>query len=161
MTTSSPPARTTSQHPAGRYPVTRRVLMIIGGIAAFLGLFILFGSENQSIGLGGEVSWQVNEIAPAWGYALLVTGLVLLAGGLALAARDRRLPAGSDEGSGWHDVAAHAGIFLVVNAFLWAQDFALGGGLDYAYWITIPWGIGLALQMISHRRGEEDRAAGI
>ncbi len=42
------------------------------------------------------------------------------------------------------DLVWHAGIFLVVNAFLWAQDIIVGGGLDYAYWTTIPWGIGLA-----------------
>jgi hypothetical protein len=161
MSTSSPPAHTASPRHAGRYPVTRRVLMIIGGITAFLGLFILFGSEDQSVGLGGDVSWQVDEIDPAWGYGLLSAGLVLLAGGLVLAARSRRLPVSEpDAGSGWRDVAAHAGIFLVVNAFLWAQDIAIGGGLDYAYWITIPWGIGLAAQVISQSRSGRERPAG-
>ena len=32
----------------------------------------------------------------------------------------------------------HAGTFVVVNAFLWIQDIVAGGGLEYAYWTTIP-----------------------
>jgi hypothetical protein len=36
-------------------------------------------------------------------------------------------------------------VFPPVNAFVWIQDFAIGGGLDYAYWVTIPWAIGLAI----------------
>ena len=43
----------------------------------------------------------------------------------------------------------HAGIFLVVNAFLWLQDIAVGGGVEYAYWTTIPWGAGLAIHALA------------
>ncbi len=35
-------------------------------------------------------------------------------------------------------------IFAIVNAFRWLQDFALGAGVDYAWWITIPWGMALS-----------------
>jgi hypothetical protein len=65
------------------------VLGIIGAIAAFLGLFILFAGENQSVGLGGDLSWRVGDISAAWAYGLLVGGIVLLLVVLALAARVR------------------------------------------------------------------------
>jgi hypothetical protein len=50
----------------------------------------------------------------------------------------------------------HIAIFTVVNAFLWIEDIAAGGGLEYAYWVTIPWGIGLishvSVYMVASRR---------
>jgi hypothetical protein len=158
---SSPSGTVGPTRHAGRYRVTRWVLIVIGGIAAFLGLFIMFGSENQSVGVGAEASWKVSEIPPAWGYSLLAVGLVLLVGGLVLTVRNRRLPVTDRaEGSGWNDVLAHAGVFLVVNAFLWIQDIAIGGGLDYAYWITIPWAIGLAAHAIAQGLGGRGRTVG-
>ncbi len=39
----------------------------------------------------------------------------------------------------------HSVVFVLVNALLWAQDLIAGGGLDWAYWTTIAWGIGLAI----------------
>jgi hypothetical protein len=51
-------------------------------------------------------------------------------------------------------VIAHGVIFVLVNAFLWLQDIALGGGVDYAYWVTIPWGVGLAAQIVAVSRAE-------
>jgi hypothetical protein len=39
----------------------------------------------------------------------------------------------------------HAAIYVVVNAGIWAIDIATGGGIEWAYWTTIPWGIGLAV----------------
>lgn len=51
------------------------------------------------------------------------------------------------------DLLWHIGVFVIVNAFLWIQDFAAGGGLDYAYWTTIPWGVGLALHVASFLYG--------
>ena len=57
------------------------------------------------------------------------------------------------------DLLWHIGVFVVVNAFLWIQDIAAGGGLDYAYWTTIAWGFGLLLHilafMFGRRRFEE------
>ena len=43
------------------------------------------------------------------------------------------------------DLLWHSGIFVVVNAFLWVQDAVAGGGIEYAYWTTIPWAFGLLL----------------
>jgi hypothetical protein len=61
------------------------------------------------------------------------------------------------------DLLWHVAIFVVVNAFLWIQDIAAGGGVDYAYWTTIPWGIGLlihvAAYIVGERRFEERRYA--
>ena len=39
----------------------------------------------------------------------------------------------------------HGVVFALVNSFLWIQDLLAGGGIDWAYWTTIPWGIGLAI----------------
>jgi hypothetical protein len=127
------------------------VLGILGAIATFLGAFILLGSDEQSVGLGGQASWQVGEIDPAWGYGLLAVGGLALLATLGLALRARSLPAtaAAEPDTGWGDVAVHAGIFAVVNSFLWVQDIALGDGVNYAYWVTIPWGIGLAAHALT------------
>lgn len=161
MSMSSPPMPATTSRHFGQFRVTRWVLIVVGGIAVFLGLFIMFGSDDQSVGLGGEASWKVSEIAPAWGYSLLAVGLVLLVGGVVLTVRNRRLPlTDRPDGSGWSDVLAHVGVFLVVNAFLWIQDIAIGGGLDYAYWITIPWAIGLAAHAVTQGLRGRGRTVG-
>ena len=58
------------------------------------------------------------------------------------------------------DLMWHVGAFVLVNAFLWIQDIAAGGGVDYAYWTTIPWGVGLLAHIIAFfysQRGLEDR----
>ncbi len=135
---------------AADYRVTRRVLIIVGAITALLGVFILLGPDDASIGVGGTVSWEIEEIGATWGYGLLLAGGVLLAGGLVLVARSRRLPKPAEQSAtGWHDVIAHASVFLIVNSFVWMQDLAIGGGIDYAYWITVPWGVGLLLHIVA------------
>ncbi len=48
----------------------------------------------------------------------------------------------------------HLGAYVVVNAFLWIQDIVAGGGLEYAYWVTIPWGVGLAFHALAYFLGE-------
>lgn len=150
MTVHGSPSTTAPAATANDYRVTRRVLIVVGAIAAFLGIFIMAGPDDSSIGLGGEVSWEVGDIAPAWGYGLLLFGAAALAGGLVLVARARRLPKdGAVKADGWHDVVAHAVVFLVVNAFVWIQDFAIGGGIDYAYWVTVPWGAGLIVHAVA------------
>lgn len=37
----------------------------------------------------------------------------------------------------------HLAFFVLANAFMVWQDLAGGGGLDWAYWAFVPWGIGL------------------
>lgn len=53
------------------------VLGIAGAAAVFLGLFILFGGEDQYLGWGGA-SWRVGDIPHGWAYGLLVGGGLLL-----------------------------------------------------------------------------------
>jgi hypothetical protein len=38
----------------------------------------------------------------------------------------------------WHTVT-----FVIINAMLWLIDIAGGSGVDWAFWVTIFWGIGL------------------
>jgi len=124
--------------------VTEWVMGIVGGIAAFLGLFIMFGPENEYLGLGGDnLTWRVGDIDAAWGYGLLIGGVVLLVATVALVAWDMRHPRAHRVQSEFAGVMWHTAIFVVVNAFLWIQDIASGGGLEYAYWTTIPWAVGL------------------
>ena len=127
----------------GGYSFAEWLLGIVGGIAAFLGLFIMFGPEEEYVGLGGDLSWRVGDISDAWMFGLLIGGFALLgvAVYLAIVGRDRPRAESSQLG----DLVLHAGIFTAVNAFIWLQDLAIGGGLDYALWVTIPWAVGLAI----------------
>ena len=45
-------------------------------------------------------------------------------------------------------ILIHVVVFALVNTFLWIQDIAGGGGVDWAYWTTVPWGIGLMIHAI-------------
>ncbi len=55
----------------------------------------------------------------------------------------------------------HGGTFLIINAFFWLLDLTLaGGGLDWAFWITGVWGLGLAFHALAYivdGRGVEER----
>lgn len=118
------------------------LLAIAGGIAAFLGAFVLLAPETSSVGLGGDYSWTVAELGTGWGYGLLAGGVVALVAAALLLRYDRH--AGyAHESTPTGVLAGHAVVFVLVNALLWAQDLALGDGLNYAYWITVAWGIGL------------------
>lgn len=143
----------------GTLRVSEWVLGIVGAIAAFLGLFILLGGEDQYVGLGGEASWRVGDIASAWGYGLLAGGLAFVLVGVLLATRDHRLGGTRSAGtrSSRADLLVHATVFTLVNAFLWIQDIAAGNGLDYAYWVTVPWAIGLAVHAVTELTDESRR----
>jgi hypothetical protein len=157
MQTSNQPVVATTESPIRRagFRVTEWALGIVGAIAAFVGGFILLGGDNQYVGLGGEASWRVGDIDPAWGYGLIAGGAALLLTTLGLVIHDRRRAAEPPAPrSGMADVLTHGLVFVAVNAFLWIQDIALGGGLDYAYWVTIPWGIGLVVHAITALREE-------
>ena len=41
----------------------------------------------------------------------------------------------------------HIATFIIINGFLWLVDVMQGGGVDWAFWITIFWGIGLAFHI--------------
>jgi hypothetical protein len=124
--------------------VSETVLAILGGIAVFLGAFILLAGDDQYVGLGGEASWRVGDVALAWGIGLLVTGVVVALLDTALVRWDRTHVVSDVRTSARTDFAVHATVFVLVNAIVWLQDIALGGGVNYAWWLTIPWGIGLA-----------------
>ena len=41
----------------------------------------------------------------------------------------------------------HLATFLIINGFLWAIDIYQGDGVNWAYWVTLGWGIGLAFHI--------------
>ena len=47
------------------------------------------------------------------------------------------------------DAMWHLATFIVINAFLWGIDIIQGGGVNWAYWVTISWGIGVAFHLAS------------
>ena len=142
---------------SGAWTMMEWFLGIVGGIAAFLGVFLLFAGDDQYVGLGGDLSWRVGDIAPGWAYGLLIGGgvLLLVAIGMFIGARRSGRPR-MEPGRGLPGVVWHAGIFAIVNAFVWIQDIALGEGV-YAYWVTIPWALGLGIHALVYyfTRGDE------
>lgn len=40
----------------------------------------------------------------------------------------------------------HVATFLIINAFLWFVDL-LQGGINFAYWVSITWGIAVAFHV--------------
>lgn len=134
------------------YHVSEWVLTILGVIGSFVGTFILVAPDDQYVGLGGAgTSWAVGDIDPAWGYGMLLGGVLMLVVAAVLAIRDRGRREAGVPATGWGDVLAHSVAFVLVNAFLWIQDIAMGDGLNYAYWATIPWAVGLAAHVIAVR----------
>lgn len=150
----------TSGFTHGTVHVGEWVLAIAGAIAALVGLLSFFASDDVYVGLGGEASWPVADIPTVWGYTLFLGGVaaVLLAG--ALARWDRRHPVPAKPRTARADLLAHTTAFVLVNALVWAQDIALGGGLEYAYWVTIPWGIGLLAHAIATAVDERQQKVG-
>jgi hypothetical protein len=48
------------------------------------------------------------------------------------------------------DVMWHVAAFVVINILLWVIDIGQGGGIDWAFWPTIGWGVGLAFHVASY-----------
>ncbi len=63
-----------------------------------------------------------------------------------LTAEDRALKRAKDS----TDVMWHVAVYAIVNVFLWFIDIAQGGGLNWAFWPTIGWGIGVAFHVASY-----------
>ncbi|MGI9615012.1 MAG: 2TM domain-containing protein [Acidimicrobiales bacterium] len=44
----------------------------------------------------------------------------------------------------------HLGTFLIINAFFWVLDLVIGQeGIQWAFWITIFWSVGLAFHVLA------------
>ena len=52
----------------------------------------------------------------------------------------------------------HGATYLIVTTFLWFVDI-LNGSLDFAYWVSISWGIGLAFHLAAILIGEDDESS--
>lgn len=48
------------------------------------------------------------------------------------------------------DFLWHLGVFVIVNAFIWWQDYYYTDGIGWAFWVTIPWGVGLAIHGLAY-----------
>lgn len=48
------------------------------------------------------------------------------------------------------DLVWHVGAFVIVNAFLWLLDLMGPGGINWAFWVTIPWAFGLAFHVLTY-----------
>lgn len=45
----------------------------------------------------------------------------------------------------------HIGVFIVINAFFWILDLTTGAeGVQWAYWITLFWGLALAFHVVAY-----------
>lgn len=45
----------------------------------------------------------------------------------------------------------HVGAFVIVNAFFWILDLTIGaGGIQWAFWITLFWGLALAFHALAY-----------
>lgn len=44
----------------------------------------------------------------------------------------------------------HLGAFVIINAFFWILDAMGAGGVNWAFWITGAWGLGLAFHVLAY-----------
>lgn len=54
------------------------------------------------------------------------------------------------------EVVWHVAVYVIVSTFLWFVDIAAGGGLDWAFWPTIGWGIVVAFHVATHVIDDND-----
>ena len=48
------------------------------------------------------------------------------------------------------DAMWHLATFIIINGFLWTLDIIGGGGVNWAFWVTLSWGIGLAFHLAAY-----------
>jgi hypothetical protein len=136
------------------------VLAVAGAIVAFVGGFILLAGKDQFVGMGGDLSWRVGDIDPLLAVGLLAGGVIVAVLGLGLVVLTLRAPRPPVRDKALRDLQLHATAFVLVNAFLWVQDVVIGGGVEYAYWVTIPWGIGLTAHILAYYTGRRRQRPG-
>ena len=54
------------------------------------------------------------------------------------------------------DFMWHLAAYLIANAIIFTQDWLAGDGINWAYWIAIPWGAGLLFHAIALVMGRRD-----
>jgi hypothetical protein len=56
---------------------------------------------------------------------------------------------------GFTNLMWHIGVFVVINGFFWTLDLITGAeGIQWAYWITIFWGVALAFHVVAYLVGD-------
>ena len=157
--THDTPARGGGSRDAGVGPIwtfTEILLGILGVICLTVGVVIMVADDDQFVGPGGDLSWRVGDIPAMAAWGLLIGGVVLLVvmGAMIWAGRSTTAGRVQPADRPRQELIAHAMAFTIVNAVLWLQDIAAGGGLEYAYWTTIPWGIGLIAHAVAYTTGQ-------
>ncbi|TIC87550.1 2TM domain-containing protein [Nocardioides sp. GY 10113] len=67
-----------------------------------------------------------------------------------MSARDDEVVAAEKRARALTDLLWHVGAFLILNAFFWILDLVVGqSGLQWAFWLTLFWGLGLAFHVLS------------
>ncbi|MEQ6900561.1 2TM domain-containing protein [Nocardioides sp. YIM 152588] len=77
--------------------------------------------------------------------------------------RDDDMAAAEKRARALTDLQWHVGAYVILNVFFWILDLAVGqSGLQWAFWVTLFWGLGLAFHVLSYMvegRQVERRAA--
>ncbi len=69
-----------------------------------------------------------------------------------LTAEERALKRAKD----YKDLLWHVATFAIIIPMLWFIDLASGGGVNWAYWPTIGWGLAVAFHVASHVIDDSD-----
>ena len=54
------------------------------------------------------------------------------------------------------DLIWHVSVFAIIIPMLWFIDLGTGSGIDWAYWPTIGWGLGVAFHVASYVIDDRD-----
>lgn len=60
----------------------------------------------------------------------------------------------------WASVWWHVAAYVVINPFLWMLDWLPDERFQWVFWVTVPWGVALALHIAAYQieiRGVKDR----
>ncbi|GAA1470467.1 2TM domain-containing protein [Microbacterium thalassium] len=43
----------------------------------------------------------------------------------------------------------HVGVYVIINGMLWFLDLWTGPGIQWAFWVTVFWGVGLLFHVLA------------
>ena len=117
-------------------PKMRALLIHLGAYVAVNAVLIVINlMQTPAEGEAREL-WFVWPLI-GWGIGVAAHGL-----GILLEQRSAHVAWMKDEAK--RGFAVHAFVFVAVNALLYVVDLVTGPGVQWAYWVTLGWGAGLA-----------------